>query len=192
MDEMLYEQAKTEWWLILIRGLFLLFFGFFALFWPGMTLQVLILIFSLYIAVDGVVNIIRGILSIGKKNSLWFLTLVLGLLEVLVGIYVFRHPGITLYVFMILIGAAFVARGVLEIILIFDKSEGHPALHAIAGILALIAGVAVLVYPAAGGIAFVWILGLYGLIAGPILIAVSLTLHSVVKKYEDENATKKK
>ena len=186
MDEEMYEVVKHEWLLTLLRGLFLLFFGFFSLFWPGMTLQLLILVFSLYIALDGIVNVVRGILSIGRKGSLWFLTLALGLIEVLVGVYAFKHPGITLYIFMIVIGATLVARGVLEIVLAFDKTEGRTALHIIGGVLALIAGIAVLVYPVSGGIAFVWVLGVWALVAGPVLIAIALTMKSELDKYEEE------
>ena len=186
MDKEMYETAKHEWLLTLLRGLFLLFFGFFALFWPGMTLQLLIVVFALYVSIDGIVNIVRGVLSIGRKGSLWFLTVVLGLVEVLVGVYAFKHPGITLYIFTIILGATLIARGVLEVILAFDKTEGRMALHIIGGALALIAGIAVLVYPLAGGIAYVWIIGLWALVAGPILIAIALTMKSELDKYEEE------
>ena len=184
MDDITLAEAKREWVLLLLRGLFLLVFGFFALFWPGMTLKALILGFSLYFAVDGVVNILRGVLSIGRKNSLWFLTLILGLIEVVVSIYVFRNPGVTLNVFMILVGAILVARGILEIIAAFDRESQYRALDFISGVLALIAGIAILAYPTASGVAFAWVLGAYALVSGPIVIALSLTLKSMIDAEE--------
>jgi uncharacterized membrane protein HdeD (DUF308 family) len=183
MNDSLVEDARQEWVLLLLRGLFLLVFGFFALFWPGMTLGALILGFSLYVAIDGVVNILRGVLAVARMNSFWFLTLILGVLEIIIAIYVFRNPELTLSMFMILIGAVLVARGVLEVIVTFDKETADRTLDLITGILALVAGIAVLVYPTASGIAFLWVLGAYALIAGPIIIALSLGL----KSFLDEN-----
>jgi len=40
-------------------------------------------------------------------------------------------------------------------------------------LVSLIAGIVVLRQPVAGGIAFVWVLGLYALISGPLMIALA-------------------
>ena len=40
----------------------------------------------------------------------------------------------------------------------------------------MVAGVAILLQPASGGVAFVWVLGLFALVTGPLLIALSIAL----------------
>jgi uncharacterized membrane protein HdeD (DUF308 family) len=47
-------------------------------------------------------------------------------------------------------------------------------LTAIGGILGIVAGIIVLRYPIAGGLAYVWVLGLYALVAGSIYIALAI------------------
>ncbi len=49
------------------------------------------------------------------------------------------------------------------------------------GLFAGLAGIVMLFQPVSGGVAFVWILGLYALITGPLLIALSLEVDKAQK-----------
>lgn len=53
-------------------------------------------------------------------------------------------------------------------------------LAVIIGIVTGLAGILMLFQPAASGVAFVWILGLFALITGPLMIAMSLDLRKLV------------
>jgi uncharacterized membrane protein HdeD (DUF308 family) len=61
-----------------------------------------------------------------------------------------------------------------------DTATGK-VLAIIVGLAALLAGILMLFQPASAGVAFVWILGLYSLITGPMMIALSLDLHHMVE-----------
>ncbi len=174
---------QQVWWLLLLRGIFLILFGVLTVVWPGITLVTLAIIFAAYIFVSGVINIVQGLVGV-KTYRYWFLALLLGLLEIAVGVYALAHPLISVGAFVTLIGFLFCARGIFEIAVAFDTVYGGAVRTylAIAGILSLIAGVAVLAYPAAGGLAFTWVLGVYALIAGPILIASSILLQDITEK----------
>ncbi|HSX34793.1 MAG TPA: DUF308 domain-containing protein, partial [Candidatus Saccharimonadales bacterium] len=50
---------------------------------------------------------------------------------------------------------------------------GERLLHGVQGGLGLAVGTVIVLQPAAGGLAFVWILGLYALVAGIMLIALA-------------------
>lgn len=169
------------WWLILLRGFFLILFGLAAIAWPGMTLATLALIFALYIIVAGVINIVTGVLS-GEALRYWFLILLLGVIEIGVGVYTLRSPGVTLGALVLLIGGMFTVRGVLQVIAGFDEaySDSYKRLHIIAGVLAIIAGIITLRYPASAGLIFTWVLGVYALVAGAIWIALSVTVRELV------------
>jgi len=172
------NHLREVWWLLMLRGLALLLFGLVAVFWPGLTLIALAAAFAAYLLVTGVINIITSIRAQGRR-SLWFLTLLLGLAEIGVAIYLLKS-GLVLATFIALIGIVLIVLGILEIIAAFEPGEdpGRRFLLVVGGALALIAGFFVLQYPVSSGLAFVWILGAWGIIAGAIEIAMALSVRA--------------
>lgn len=170
---------QTMWWLLLLRGIALLLFGFFAVAWPALTLYGLALGFAVYLIAAGIINIIGSLLAIGRL-PLWFLSLVVAAIEVGVGVYALKHLSLTVGTLIILLGLVLVVRGVMEIISAFGDSYAakHRAMYALTGALSLVAGIAIWLHPAAGGIAFSWILGLYGIVGGAFLVTLALEARS--------------
>ena len=158
------------------EGIVALLFGIAAVFWPQLTLVTLLYLFATFILVSGVINLINGIFTGGRGFGSWFLRVLLSILEIGVGVYLLRHPHVTFATFILLIGFALIFRGVFEIVmaLMDNLSSGHRFLLFIVGALSVVVGIIVLFQPVASGVAFVWLLGLYALISGPIIIAVAL------------------
>ncbi len=171
------------WWMLVVRGLLLLVFGFIAIFWPGLTAYAFLVAFAIYVILAGVINVVTSLTGVGRM-SLWFLELVLGVFQVGIGIYAIRQPGVTLATLIVLVGLTFVVRGIFEIVSAFtDESNSNTkALTTVAGILSLATGVVVWFYPAASGLAFVWIIGAYALISGPVLIALGLDTKALASR----------
>lgn len=165
------------WWLGVLQGAIAIFFGLAAIFWPGLTLLVLLYLFSAFLVIVGVAEIVNGLANITRISTWWLLALV-GALSIAAGVYLIRHPETTLQTFIVIVGLVLIARGIIEAISAFtNRAEGsHRVLAVLIGILAIIAGIAILAQPVAGGIAFVWILGLYALFYGAVIIAVSFRL----------------
>ncbi len=163
------------WWVLMVNGIAAILFGLSAIAWPGLTLVVLATLFALYLLVVGIADIIRGIMDIGQ-DSYWIARLLLGVLWIGLGVYLFNRPGVTLATFVLLLGLSLIVRGVVEVALAFSRGldGGMRALAAIVGVLTVIVGVVVWRYPLHGGIAFTWVLGFYALISGPILIAEAI------------------
>jgi uncharacterized membrane protein HdeD (DUF308 family) len=176
------RDLQTLWWGLTFRGIIAIIFGIAAVFWPGITLVTLLYIFAAWVLVDGVVRIITGISRIGR-HQLGFLTLVVGLLQLGVGVYLLRHPHVTFATLILLIGFLLIIGGIVEIVAVFtaDDSATGKTLAIIIGGAAVLAGILMLFQPASAGVAFVWILGLYALITGPMLIAMSLDIHKAVE-----------
>lgn len=170
----------SVWGVGVVAGIAATLFGVAAVFWPQETILTLLYLFAAFVLVDGVVNFFGGIMSIGRSASAWFLRVILGALEVGVGVYLLRHPHVTFATFILLIGFTLIVRGVFDVVRAFtDKqSNTHRMLQIITGVLGFIVGIIVLFQPVSGGIAFVWLLGLYALIAGPITIAMALDLRN--------------
>ena len=57
MDELL----GRAWWMLILRGTVALLFGTLALFWPGLTLLLLITLFSAYAIASGLVAIVAAV-----------------------------------------------------------------------------------------------------------------------------------
>jgi len=174
---------RTTWWLVLLQGLALLLFGLFAVIWPGLTLGALVVGFAVYLVVAGVINIIST-LSGMSYLPLWFLRLVLAALEVGVGVYALRHLEMTAVTLVLLIGLVFIIRGILEVVSAMgDGFDGrHRSLTAILGVLGVVAGAVVWLYPGAAGLAFVWVLGIYGIVGGAFLMALAFEAQRLVKE----------
>ncbi len=175
------KALKPMWESMVVRGIAGILFGISAVFWPSLTLVVLVYIFSIYILVSGVVGIVESVVQLTRKGS-WVWTMLLGIAELGVGLYLVRHPGASFATFVLIAGLILVARGVFQAImaLVDEYSATNRTLLFISGGLSVLVGVIVLLQPVAGGVAFVWVLGLYALVTGPIWIALALDLkHSI-------------
>ncbi len=175
------DLMQNYWWMLLIQGIAALLFGFAAIFWPGLTLVTLVYLIAAFLLISGLVDIVVGIASVGRGNR-WFLTLLTGLLQLGFGVYFVRHLGVTIATFILLAGFILILRGVLEAVGAFleEATATEKTMTIIGGVLAVLAGVVILLQPATT-IAFVWILGLYALIVGPLWIATALDVKAAAK-----------
>lgn len=165
--------TKENWWALVLGGVATIIFGVAAVFWPGITLLVLLYLFSAYALVSGIVNVTAGLGTLGRVDS-WFLPVVLGAFELGVGVYLLRHTAVKFTTFIVLIGFVLIARGVIEAVGAYYDARSSvkaTAISYVSGIGALVAGIAILFAKQAEGVSFVWILGLYGIVVGTLRIA---------------------
>ncbi|HZL07804.1 MAG TPA: DUF308 domain-containing protein [Candidatus Dormibacteraeota bacterium] len=164
--------TKENWWALVLGGVATIIFGVAAVFWPGLTLLVLLYLFSAYVLISGVVNVTAGLGTLGRVDS-WFLPVVLGAFELGVGVYLLRHTAVKFSTFIVLIGFVLIARGVIEAVGAYFNTRMAArarALSYVSGLGALVAGIVILFAKQAQGVSFVWILGLYAIIVGTIQI----------------------
>ncbi|EKK00495.1 hypothetical protein RBSH_04222 [Rhodopirellula baltica SH28] len=178
---MLVDVASL-WWLPLIRGLLLSVLGIYALFQPGMTLATFAQVAGFFLAFDGVMAIIAGVIGDTPSRTG---TIVRGVIEVLAGTFVFANPmlvaGLTATIVISVIGAMVVVSGVVEIAAAIQdrrhiQGEGWLIL---AGILSVLIGIALLVAPMGFGLTLVRILGALAIIASIAMIAFAFRLKSL-------------
>ena len=67
---MLTTISRT-WWLAALRGVLAIAFGVAALAWPGLTFEVLVVVFGAYAFVDGVVVLSFGLMAAGQHGRWW-------------------------------------------------------------------------------------------------------------------------
>jgi len=177
------ELARDMWGTLLLRGVLAVLFGIAAVFWPALTLVTLVYLFSAYVLVTGVVNLVQSVMNM-KSRSMWYLTLLIGLVELGVGVYLLRHTDVSFATLILLIGFTLIIRGVLEVVGAFMDLGGWATtrtLLTIGGLASVLAGVVILMQPVAAGVAFVWILGVYALLVGAMMVAVALDARKLVE-----------
>jgi uncharacterized membrane protein HdeD (DUF308 family) len=159
----------TNWWAMFLRGVVALLFGSVTLAWPGMTLVVLIVFFGAYVLVDGVLAIVAGIR--GSEGRRWLL-LAEGVVGVLAGLIAFFWPGMTALLLLFVISAWAIFTGLLKVVMaIFFRREVENAwLMGLSGVLSVLFGVILAVLPGAGLLTLVWLIGIYALVVGIVLI----------------------
>lgn len=183
MSAKIGEYVEELWWLFVLQGIATLLFGVVALFLPGLTLATLVIVFAVYTIVLGVIELVHGFSSIGKHGSWWF-SLLVGLVLAGVGIYLIRNPHTALDAFIVLIGALLLVRGIFDLIVaaFFTRRTESKWLWGIAGALGIVAGIILWNNPVSGGIAFVWVLGLYALIVGSIHLAYAFQVRGAYEE----------
>jgi uncharacterized membrane protein HdeD (DUF308 family) len=111
-------RAHSWRWLYLIGGILSILAGIVAFVWPGRTLLVLSVILAWFLVFKGIVDIVGSLASHGRPW--WWLGLILGILELLLGIWAAGYPGRSLFVFVNLVGVYAIFYGFTELFAAFD------------------------------------------------------------------------
>ncbi len=174
---LLLAGLSGNWWLILIRGIAALVFGLLALFWPGITLVTLVLFYGAFALVDGVFAL--GAAFVGRVSATprWWLAIV-GLLGIAAGLLTFAWPGITALVLLFFIAGWSIAIGAFQIVgaLRLRKEIDNEWLLILSGALSVLFGLALFFWPGAGALALVWLIALYAIVFGVLIIAFAFRL----------------
>jgi uncharacterized membrane protein HdeD (DUF308 family) len=173
------EALRAHWWALLLRGILAVLFGLLCFFWTGATLIALVFWIGIFFVLDGAFMIVGAVRSISSSNaSHWWWQLLGGIAGIIAGVLTFMYPGITAYTLTILIGAWAIVTGVFELMTAIRLRAALPNewLWIINGVLSILLGLYFFVFPLAGAISIVWILGFYAILAGVAMIALSFRL----------------
>jgi uncharacterized membrane protein HdeD (DUF308 family) len=177
----LLVDLRQAWPILLARAVLAVALGLVALTWPGITLVILAWAFGIYAIIDGVTQIVDGIRR--RDRPRWWLGLLLGLLGLVAGAVALVWPGITAIVLAILVGAWSVVTGVGEILAAVRmlRNERRGGLLLLAGLLSVVAGVLILVWPVPGAIVLALLIGAFAVVYGIVLAALALQLRSAAQ-----------
>ncbi|MBX6365414.1 MAG: HdeD family acid-resistance protein [Gemmatimonadetes bacterium] len=167
-----------NWWVVVIQGVLAIVFGLLAFFMPGITLAALVLLFGAYAFVDGIFSIVAAVRA--QEGSPWWALVIRGVAGIAIGILTILWPGITALALLFLIAAWAIITGVLEIVaaIRLRKLITGEWLLALAGIAALAFGILLIAAPGPGALAVVWIIGVFAIILGALLIVLGLRLRA--------------
>ncbi|WP_433243069.1 HdeD family acid-resistance protein [Streptosporangium sp. CA-135522] len=170
------EELSRMWWVYLVRGLCAILFGLLAIVWPGITTYALVVVFGAYAIVNGVFALFGS----GRGGSrLWMI--VYGVISILAGIAAFVWPGITALALLFLIASWAVVTGVAEIVaaIRLRKALEGEWMFIVSGVLSVLFGVLLLVWPASGALAVVWLIGTMAIVYGIALLALAFRVKAL-------------
>ena len=170
----------SNWWALALRGLAAILFGILAFIWPGITLTVLVFLFGAYALLDGAFAIVAGIRTT-NQNKRWWLLLIEGILSVCAGVLAFVVPVITGFFLLVLIASWAIVTGAFEIAAAIQmrKEITGEWILALGGLASILFGFALLINPAVGALAVVWIIGAYAIVFGVLMVALGFKLRGL-------------
>jgi len=114
----LASQLDSWRWLWIVLGVISVGAGIIALVWPSETFLVLAAIIGWYLMLRGVFDIVMAFMT-KEVNDLWWLSLVVGIGEILIGFWAVGYEGRSIAVLVIWVGAYALFKGISDIFLAF-------------------------------------------------------------------------
>lgn len=172
------EILRKNWWLLVLRGVAAIGFGVLMFIWPGPTLAALVMLFGAYALVEGTFAIASGVFGGPLSGRSRWLLVLEGLVGVTVGVLTFLAPGITAVGLLYYIGAWAIVTGILEVVAAVQlrKEISDEWLLIFDGILSLVFGVLVFIYPGASALSVLWLIGIYAVVFGATTVALGFRL----------------
>jgi uncharacterized membrane protein HdeD (DUF308 family) len=173
------EALKAHWWALLIRGIIAVLFGVACFLLTGAAIFALAIWIGIFFILDGIFMIVGAVRSASASHtSHWWWQLLGGIVGIIAGVLTFMWPGITALTLAIFVGAWAIVTGAFELATAIRLRSALPNewLWIINGILSVILGLLIFVFPGAGLVGLVWLLGFYAILAGIALITLSFRL----------------
>lgn len=180
------EFCTNAWFLILLRGIGLVVLGGLFIFKPGIVGIVLVQFLGAYFIVDGLFSTAKAVLG-RKYMPGWGCGLIMGLLELVTGAFVFAHPlagaVITVKVLAYLVAFMAISFGALGIytgLQVRKELNGEWAMI-VGGCLALVVGLILIMDPLGTAKVYVMVLGGLSLLGGVIQIFAAFQIRRIGK-----------
>lgn len=168
------------WWTFILRGIVAILFGVLAFVAPGFGIGLLVGLFAAWALIDGVNNLLTGIRTRGQDRS-WWLEILEGVVSIVAGVIALVFPIFAAEILVLLIAAWAIVTGVFEIVLAYRlrKVIAGEVWMALAGVASILFGVVIFLFPAAGALSIVWLIGSFAIAFGAFLVMLGWRLRGI-------------
>lgn len=174
------RRLSLNWTALALRGVVAIAFGVIAFLLPGLTLGALILLFAAFAIVDGVSALVTGLRHPTSNRPDWLLVAG-GVAGIVVGLIAVFLPGITALFLVSLIGAWAIITGIAQVAIAWQlrkEIQGELVL-ALNGILAVVFGIYLWLFPGLGAISLVWLIALFAVASGVMLLVLAFRMRKL-------------
>jgi uncharacterized membrane protein HdeD (DUF308 family) len=170
------KDVADHWGLIVLMGVLSVIIGVLAIVYPGQTIVTVSIFFAAWLFVSGIFSLFGSFSRDGDTGSR-VLSAILGVLSIIVGWMLLRSPFQSVEVFIFVIGIFFLIQGVMTLIGAFARKQGRNW-AILSGLLGIIAGLIVLIYPISSAVTLALIAGIWLIILGVMQIVAGFQLRS--------------
>ena len=168
------RETTSVWWLLVLIGLVGIAAGVIVLLKPEDSLSTLAVIAGIFVLVSGIFDVA---ISFSSRTPNRGLAAIVGVLSVVVGVLLIRHPiGGVLFV-ALLIGIWLIAVGVVRLVEAFD--EPHKLWSIVIALIECAAGIVIVAAPPIGFATLALLTGIAFIVYGVAVFALGWMLHSV-------------
>jgi uncharacterized membrane protein HdeD (DUF308 family) len=178
--------VRHLWKSTLALGVPTLVLGAAVLVWPGQSIVVAGVVFGVYLLASGIAQVVAAftVYSPAASRVLLFIS---GALSVVLGVFAFRDfdNGSAVWLLTLWIGIGFIFQGVSSSVLAISLPKmPDRGWYIFVGVLTVIAGMVVLVWPISSILALAIIAGAWLVVIGAIEIVAALNARSTAKNVE--------
>ncbi len=178
------DKMSALWWWFMTRGVVALGLAAFALFWPQQTVELLVSLLGAYLLCDGLLGIVGAFRS-GDKGGAPMVSIV----GLLVGAVLLFWTGLSVRLFLILVGAWALLQGVGMFLSSRHKDADPESRHLVGmvgGALAAV-GLVLVAWPNTGLVTVSWLIAIIALLLGCLLIFVGTKLKRISNRINIAN-----
>jgi uncharacterized membrane protein HdeD (DUF308 family) len=179
-----------HWGVLLAFGILMSGLGVAVMAWPDKTIVVLAILLGVSLLVSGLFSIVAGFTQPDQQTSTRVLTIISGALSILLGFLAFQSITQAVVILALIVGIGWLMRGIFELVTgLGAKGVPGRGLVITTGILSILAGGAVLLWPGITLTVLAWIGGLWLLVVGIVQIVASFRLKSAAATLTDQPET---
>jgi uncharacterized membrane protein HdeD (DUF308 family) len=177
---------RQAWPVLMVRAVLAVALGLVMLIVPGVTLLVVAWAFGIYAIIDGVAQVLDAFRR--RQRPRWWIALLLGLIGVVAGVLALIWPLLTAVILAVLVGSWALITGVIEIVSAVrqHRERRRTAWLVVAGLLSVIAGVLILIWPVSGAVALAMLLGGFATVYGVVLAGLALAVRRAGMASDDD------
>ena len=194
MSTMTPEQTESQalaaigrsWSVLFFLGIISLVVGVVLLAWPAQTIVVIAVLLAIWLFISGIFSIVRAFAH-GLSGGMRALLIITGVLSIFIAMFAFRgfrledSPINAVWILAVLVGISFLFRGMGALFAGFDSADGR-GWNIFGGIVMLIGGFIILLWPGMSLVTLAWVTGIWLLFIGIFEIIASLRVRSLAKK----------
>jgi uncharacterized membrane protein HdeD (DUF308 family) len=164
------------WWVFILRGVFAAVLGVFALIWPTLTLEILVLFVGAYLIADGVMGLVVALRRAAPSGRL-----LQPALSVAIGLLVVLWPSQSARTLFMILGAGALFIGISYVIAArqYAVDAMGRRLMTTGGIIAGVLGVILIVWPGAAVVTVSWIIAAAALLMAAVMIFLGVRLRQL-------------
>lgn len=177
-DSSMMSALTERWWTLVLRGIAAIAFGVLAFVVPEGSLYALVIIWGVFAIINGgFALLLAG--QRGRAGLSWGWMFFEGIVGIGAGILTFIWPGITAQALLIVIALWAILSGSAEIAAAIRLRHviSDEWLLAASGVLSIAFGVLMFASPESGALALVWMIGVYAVAFGVLLIVLGVRLN---------------